>query len=62
MKPDGPTARHLKQEAYHAAQRLFLSPAFSDAYKYGILVFCVDEIWRRAFPRFGTHAMDYIEK
>lgn len=42
--------------------RLLLDEKFVNAYQSGLVIKCVDQIIRRAFPRFYTYGADYPEK
>jgi hypothetical protein len=46
----------------HAVWTKILDEDFLHAYKYGIVVKCVDGIERRVYPRFFTYSADYPEK
>lgn len=46
----------------HAVWTELLDDAFLDAYKYGVVIKCVDGIERRVYPRIFTYSADYPEK
>jgi len=46
----------------HAVWTTILDDDFLHAYKYGIVIKCVDGIERRIYPRFFTYSADYPEK
>lgn len=41
---------------------MLLDNDFTDAYRSGLLIECVDAIKQRFFPRFFTYSCDYPEK
>ncbi|KAF9044054.1 hypothetical protein BJ165DRAFT_1348064 [Panaeolus papilionaceus] len=53
---------HCKRELLQEVWRVLLDDDFVHAYKYGIVVMCVDGIERRIFPRIFTYSTDYPEK
>jgi hypothetical protein len=53
---------HCRRELMHGVWRFLLDEAFIHAYKYGMVVKCVDGIERRVYPRFFTYSADYPEK
>ncbi|KAF9045034.1 hypothetical protein BJ165DRAFT_1346358 [Panaeolus papilionaceus] len=53
---------HCKRELLQEVWRVLLDDDFVHAYKYGIVVMCVDGIERRIFPRIFTYSADYPEK
>lgn len=67
-KWDKPTHRkdlmaHCKRELMHALWKFLLSDEeFMHAYRYGIVIKCLDGIERRIFPRLFTYSADYPEK
>jgi hypothetical protein len=53
---------HCRRELMHGVWRFLLDEDFIHAYKYGMVVKCVDGIERRVYPRFFTYSADYPEK
>jgi Plavaka transposase len=53
---------HCRRELMHDVWRFLLDEDFIRAYKYGMVVKCVDGIERRVYPRFFTYSADYPEK
>ena len=53
---------HCRRELMHGVWKFLLDEDFIHAYKYGMVVKCVDGIKRRLFPRFFTYSADYPEK
>jgi hypothetical protein len=53
---------HCRRELMHAVWEKILDDDFVHAYKYGIVIKCVDGIERRIYPRFFTYSADYPEK
>lgn len=53
---------HCRRELMQAVWSLLLSPEFIHAYKYGMVIVCMDGITRRVFPRIFTYSADYPEK
>ncbi|TEB23984.1 hypothetical protein FA13DRAFT_1577104, partial [Coprinellus micaceus] len=54
---------HCRRELMHGIWRILLSDEeFLHAYKYGIVIKCIDGIERRVFPRIFTYSADYPEK
>ena len=53
---------HCRQELMHGVWKFLLDEDFIHAYKYGMVVKCVDGIERRVYPRFFTYSADYPEK
>jgi hypothetical protein len=53
---------HCRRELMHGVWKFLLDDDFIHAYKYGIVVKCVDGIERRVYPRFFTYSADYPEK
>jgi hypothetical protein len=39
-----------------------LDDQFIEAYQHGIVIHCVDGVWRRVYPRIFTYSADYPEK
>jgi hypothetical protein len=46
----------------HGVWEKMLDEDFVHAYKYGIVIMCIDGIERRIYPRFFTYSADYPEK
>jgi hypothetical protein len=46
----------------HAVWTKILDDDFLHAYKYGIVIKCVDRIKRRIYPQFFSYSADYPEK
>ncbi|KAF8145658.1 hypothetical protein K438DRAFT_2097389 [Mycena galopus ATCC 62051] len=46
----------------HQVWKLMLDDEFIEAYEHGIVVHCIDGIWRRVYPRIFTYSADYPEK
>ena len=57
-----PILTHCRRELMHAVWTKILDDDFLHAYKYGIVIKCVDGIERRIYPRFFTYSADYPEK
>lgn len=53
---------HCRRELMHAIWKLMLDDEFMDAYEHGIVIHCLDGIWRRIYPRIFTYSADYPEK
>jgi hypothetical protein len=53
---------HCRRELMHGVWKFLLDDDFIHAYKYGIVVKCVDGIERRVYPRFFSYSADYPEK
>jgi hypothetical protein len=53
---------HCRRELMHGVWKFLLDEDFIHAYKYGMVVKCVDGIERRVYPRFFTYSADYPEK
>ncbi|KAJ3556133.1 hypothetical protein NP233_g12048 [Leucocoprinus birnbaumii] len=53
---------HCRRELVHAVWRKLLDDEFLEAYKYGIVIRCIDGVERRVYPRFFTYSADYPEK
>ncbi|TEB23729.1 hypothetical protein FA13DRAFT_1797775 [Coprinellus micaceus] len=53
---------HCRRELMHAVWRFLLDDDFVNAYKYGIVIRCLDGIERRVYPRIFTYSADYPEK
>jgi hypothetical protein len=53
---------HCRRELMHGVWKFLLDEDFIHAYKYGLVVNCVDGIERRVYPRFFTYSADYPEK
>ncbi|KAI5896073.1 uncharacterized protein SCHCODRAFT_02492911 [Schizophyllum commune H4-8] len=60
--PSAATATFLKRELIHAIWDLLLDEEFMHAYEHGIILECLDGIFRRIFPRFFAYSADYPEK
>ncbi|KAF8896664.1 hypothetical protein BD779DRAFT_1466557 [Infundibulicybe gibba] len=62
-KPSHKTAllTHCRRELMHETWRLLLDDEFLHAYKHGIVLQCLDGIWRRIYPRIFTYSADYPE-
>ncbi|KAJ6608455.1 hypothetical protein B0H10DRAFT_2226861 [Mycena sp. CBHHK59/15] len=52
---------HCRREFMHQVWRLMLDKEFMHAYKQGIVILCVDGVWRRVSPRIFTYSTDYPE-
>jgi len=46
----------------HQVWRLLLDEEFVSAYHHGIVLKCVDGVFRRIYPRIFTYSADYKEK
>jgi hypothetical protein len=46
----------------HAVWKYLLDDDFMHAYKYGMVIKCIDGIERRVYPRIFTYSADYPEK
>jgi len=53
---------HCRRELMHAVWKFLLDDEFIHAYKYGMVIRCVDGIERRIYPRIFTYSADYPEK
>lgn len=53
---------HCRRELMHAIWSHILDDDFVYAYKYGMVIRCIDGIERRIYPRFFTYSADYPEK
>ncbi|KAF9039172.1 hypothetical protein BJ165DRAFT_1531274 [Panaeolus papilionaceus] len=53
---------HCKRELMQEVWKTLLDDNFIHAYKYGIVVKCIDGVERRIFPRLFTYSADYPEK
>jgi hypothetical protein len=53
---------HCRRELMHGVWKFLLDADFVHAYKYRMVVKCVDGIERRVYPRFFTYSADYPEK
>ena len=53
---------HCRRELMHCVWKFLLDEDFIHAYKYGMVVKCVDGVERRVYPRFFTYSADYPEK
>lgn len=53
---------HCRCELMHAVWKVILDNDFLHAYKYGMVIKCIDGIERRIYPRLFTYSADYPEK
>ncbi|KAJ3573756.1 hypothetical protein NP233_g2220 [Leucocoprinus birnbaumii] len=53
---------HCRRELMHGAWEIILDKEFIDAYRYGIVIKCIDGIERRIYPRIFSYSADYPEK
>ncbi|KAF5382541.1 hypothetical protein D9615_002821 [Tricholomella constricta] len=53
---------HCRRELMHAVWAFLLDDDFIHAYKYGMVIMCLDGIERRVYPRLFTYSADYPEK
>jgi len=53
---------HCRRELMQAVWATILDDDFIHAYKYGIVVKCIDGVERRVYPRLFTYSADYPEK
>ncbi|KAJ3548000.1 hypothetical protein NMY22_g1435 [Coprinellus aureogranulatus] len=53
---------HCRRELMHGVWRILFDDDFVHAYKYGIVIKCLDGIERRVFPRVFSYSADYPEK
>ncbi|TFK61080.1 hypothetical protein BDN72DRAFT_805276 [Pluteus cervinus] len=53
---------HCRRELMHAVWRLILDDDFVHAYKYGMVIKCLDGVERRVYPRIFAYSADYPEK
>ena len=53
---------HCRRELMHAVLKILLDDEFIHAYKYGMVIRCVDGIERRIYLRIFTYSADYPEK
>ncbi|KAJ3571321.1 hypothetical protein NP233_g3834 [Leucocoprinus birnbaumii] len=53
---------HCRRELMHAVWCRLLDDKFLHAYRYGIVVTCIDGVERRIYPRFFSYSADYPEK
>ncbi|TRM61255.1 hypothetical protein BD626DRAFT_558654 [Schizophyllum amplum] len=56
------TMTFLKRELFQGVWELLIDDDFVHAYKHGIILKCIDGIYRRIFPRFFSYSADYPEK
>ena len=62
VAPAAEILTHCKRELMQAIWLILLDEEFMHAYVHGLVVECVDEVFRRFFPRFFTYSADYPEK
>ncbi|KAL1711754.1 hypothetical protein EV715DRAFT_297737, partial [Schizophyllum commune] len=55
-------SKHCHRELMHAVWSKILDAEFLHAYKYGMVVRCLDGVERRIYPRIFTYSADYPEK
>ncbi|KAJ7146778.1 hypothetical protein C8R44DRAFT_18711 [Mycena epipterygia] len=53
---------HCRRELMHQVWKLMLDDEFIEAYEHGIVIHCIDGVWRRVYPRIFTYSADYPEK
>jgi hypothetical protein len=53
---------HCRRELMHQVWKLMLDDDFIHAYQHGIVIQCIDGVWRRVYPRIFTYSADYPEK
>jgi hypothetical protein len=53
---------HCRRELMHEVWRHLLTADFLHAYQHGIVIKCLDGIFRRFYPRIFTYSADYPEK
>ncbi len=53
---------HCRRELMHQVWQLMLDEEFLEAYEHGIVIHCIDGVWRRIYPRIFTYSADYPEK
>jgi len=53
---------HCRRELMHEVWRQLLDPEFILAYQHGIVIKCLDGVFRRFYPRIFTYSADYPEK
>ncbi|KAJ7163736.1 hypothetical protein C8R46DRAFT_1221491 [Mycena filopes] len=53
---------HCRRELMHQVWKLMLDDEFIAAYEHGIVIHCVDGVWRQVYPRIFTYSADYPEK
>ncbi|KAJ7704598.1 hypothetical protein B0H17DRAFT_921234 [Mycena rosella] len=53
---------HCRRELMHQVWKLMLDDEFIEAYQHGIVIQCLDGVWRRVYPRIFTYSADYPEK
>lgn len=58
----GDILTHCRRELFHAVWKHLLNDEFLAAYKYGIVIKCIDGVERRVYPRIFTYSADYPEK
>ncbi|KAJ3575441.1 hypothetical protein NP233_g1093 [Leucocoprinus birnbaumii] len=58
----GPMMAHCRRELMHAMWRMLLDDDFVHAYRYGMVIQCIDGIERRIYPRIFSYSADYPEK
>ncbi|KAG6903719.1 hypothetical protein DXG01_015352, partial [Tephrocybe rancida] len=49
------------REMYHAQWKIIIDDEFIDAYEHGIVIKCLDGLYRRFYPRMLTYSADYPE-
>ncbi|KAI0065195.1 hypothetical protein BV25DRAFT_1913814 [Artomyces pyxidatus] len=57
-----PVLSHCKRELMHGVWDILLDDEFMEAYYHGIVLLCIDGVYRRFFPRLFTYSADYPEK
>ncbi|KAJ3571968.1 hypothetical protein NP233_g3408 [Leucocoprinus birnbaumii] len=53
---------HCRRDLMHAVWRVLLDEKFLHAYRYRIVITCIDGIERRIYPRIFSYSADYPEK
>ncbi|KXN86458.1 hypothetical protein AN958_10073 [Leucoagaricus sp. SymC.cos] len=53
---------HCRRELVHEVWKILLDDEFMHAYRFGILIKCIDGIVRRVYPRIFSYSADYPEK
>uniref|UniRef100_A0AAD5VJF2 C2H2-type domain-containing protein n=1 Tax=Leucocoprinus birnbaumii TaxID=56174 RepID=A0AAD5VJF2_9AGAR len=53
---------HCRRELMHAVWHSLLDEKFLHAYRYGIVIRCIDGVERRIYPRIFSYSADYPEK
>lgn len=53
---------HCRRELVHEVWKILLDEDFLHAYRFGMVIECIDGQERRIYPRIFTYSADYPEK